>query len=68
MLKTEAEEGSTLIQVHVEDEARNLIPSWLAVSSVKTPKEVFQGEWIHYQRIPICSLQFAGNEEVLDEN
>lgn len=60
-----------LLLVHDELEQNKVIPSWISVDDVQTPREVFEtfhkkGYLVEYVRVPISNEQ-APNEHYLDE-
>ncbi|KAI9328029.1 inositol hexakisphosphate-domain-containing protein [Zopfochytrium polystomum] len=67
----EAERYNNLLLVHDEIENGRIVPSWIAVGEIRTPREVFDGMKasgfrVKYTRIPISPEQ-APEDSYLDE-
>ena len=67
----EAEKYNNLVLVHDEIENGRIVPSWISLGEIQTPKEVFDqmtdhGYRVSYLRIPISPEQ-APEDSYLDE-
>ena len=67
----EASRHNNLLLVHDEIDPNRIIPSWIALDDIQTPREVFESMKerkfrVSYVRIPISSEQ-APEEKYMDE-